>query len=227
MACLVALTVLPAVLRLLGPRVNLLAPKRWQQKATNTSDSSGFWYRFSHFVMRRPIPIAVLSAALLIVLGLPFTGIKFNSVDQTALPASSDARVVNETLTSDFGWPQGAVLTIAVEAPASAASDVQAFADSLKTLGDVKQVTAPQPVSSDTWKFEVQTNLGNFDPAAQELVKDIRGKSAPFTFLVAGPPAVFVDLQASLAASLPLALAIVALATMVLLFLMTGSLLLP
>jgi RND superfamily putative drug exporter len=227
MACLVALTVLPAVLRLLGPRVNLLAPNRWQQKATNTSDSSGFWYRFSHFVMLRPIPIAVLSAALLIVLGLPFTGIKFNSVDQTALPVTSDARVVNETLKRDFGWPQGAVLTIAVEAPTSAASDVQAFADSLKSESGVTGVTAPQPVSSDTWKFDVQTTYGNFDPAAAQLVKDIRSKSAPFTFLVAGQPAVFVDLQASLAASLPLAVAIVALATMVLLFLMTGSLLLP
>ena len=227
MACLVALTVLPAVLRLLGPRVNLLAPRRWQQKATTTADTSGFWYRFSYFVMRRPIPIAVLSAALLIVLGLPFTGIKFNSVDQTALPVTSDARVVNETLKRDFGWPQGAVLTVAVEAPASAGADVQTFADSLKTLGDVKQVTAPQPVSGDTWKFDVQTNLGNFDPAAQELVKDIRAKSAPFTFLVAGQAAVFVDLQASLSASLPLAVAIVALATVVLLFLMTGSLLLP
>jgi RND superfamily putative drug exporter len=227
MACLVALSVLPAVLRLLGPRVNLLAPRRWQQKPTNTSDSSGFWYRFSHFVMRRPIPIAALSAALLVALGLPFAGIKFNSVDQTALPVTSDARVVNETLKRDFGWPQGAVLTVAVEAPSSAGADVQAFADSLKTLGDVKQVTAPQPVSSDTWKFDVQTNLGNFDPAAQELVQDIRTKTAPFTFLVAGQAAVFVDLQASLAASLPLAVAIVALATVVLLFLMTGSLLLP
>src|SRR4030081_1077547 len=185
MACLVALTVLPAVLRLLGPRVNLLAPKRWQQTAATTSGTSGFWYRFSHFVMRRPIPLAALSAAVLIALGLPFAGIKFNSVDQTALPTTSDARIVNETLKRDFGWPQGAVLTVAVEAPSSAGADVQAFADSLKTLGDVKQVTAPQPVSSDTWKFDVQTNLGNFDPAAQELVQDIRAKTAPFTFLVA------------------------------------------
>jgi uncharacterized membrane protein YdfJ with MMPL/SSD domain len=227
MACAVALTVLPAVLRLLGTRVNLLAPRRWQQKPTTTADRSGFWYRFSYFVMRRPIPIAALSAALLIALGLPFAGIKFNSVDQTALPATSDARVVNETLKREFGWPQGAVLTVAVEAPSSAGADVQAFADSLKSEPGVTGVTAPQPVSSDTWKFDVQTNFGNFDPAAAQLVKDIRAKSAPFTFLVAGQPAVFVDLQASLAASLPLAVAIVALATVVLLFLMTGSLLLP
>src|ERR1700682_3227345 len=98
MACAVALTVLPAVLRLLGPRVNMLAPKRWQQSAMTAAGTSGFWYRFSHFVMRRPLPLAVLGAALLIALGLPFAGIKFNSVDQTDLPSSSDARVGHDTL---------------------------------------------------------------------------------------------------------------------------------
>ena len=227
MACAVALTVLPAVLRLLGPRVNLLAPKRWQQTAATTSGTSGFWYRFSHFVMRRPIPLAALSAAVLIALGLPFAGIKFNSVDQTALPASSDARVVNETLKRDFGWPQGAVLNVVVEAPPSASADVQSFADSVKSLGDVTQVGTPQPVGGDTWKFDAQANGGNFDPAPQQLVRDIRSQPATFPVLVSGQAAAFVDLQASLASRLPVAVTIVALATIVLLFLMTGSLLLP
>ena len=227
MACAVALTVLPAVLRLLGPRVNLLAPNRWQQTAATTSGTSGFWYRFSHFVMRRPIPLAALSAALLIALGLPFAGIKFNSVDQTALPPTSDARVVNETLKRDFGWPQGAVLTVVVEAPTSAAAEVQSFADSVKSLPDVTQVGPPQPVGNDTWKFDVQTSGGNFDPAVQSVVRDIRSKPTPFSILVSGQAAAFVDLQTSLASRLPLAVALVAGATIVLLFLMTGSLLLP
>jgi RND superfamily putative drug exporter len=227
MACAVALTVLPAVLRLLGPRVNLLAPKRWQQTVATTSGTSGFWYRFSHFVMRRPIPLAALSAALLIALGLPFAGIKFNSVDQTALPVTSDARVVNETLKRDFGWPQGAVLTVVVEAPTSAATEVQSFADSVKSLPDVTQVGPPQPIGSDTWKFDVQTSGGNFDAAVQTVVRDIRSKPSPYPVLVSGQAAAFVDLQTSLASRLPLAVALVASATIILLFLMTGSLLLP
>jgi uncharacterized membrane protein YdfJ with MMPL/SSD domain len=226
-AGLIALTVLPSVMRLLGPRVNMLAPKRWQQSAMSAAGTSGFWYRFSHFVMRRPIPLAALSAGLLIALGLPFAGIKFNSVDQTDLPSSSDARVVHDTLVSDYGAPKGATLTIVAEAPATAAADVQSFADSFNSMSGVTQVTAPQPVSSDTWKFEVQTNLGTFDPAAQQLVHDVRAKPAPFTFLVSGQAAVFVDLQESLASRLPLAIALVAVATIVILFLMTGSLLLP
>src|SRR5882762_178750 len=227
MACAVALTVLPAVLRLLGPRVNLLAPKRWQQTAATTSGTSGFWYRFSHFVMRRPIPLAALSAALLIALGLPFAGIKFNSVDQTALPTTSDARIVNETLKRDFGWPTGAVLNVVVEAPTSAASEVQSFAQSVQSAPNVAHVGPPQPVGSDTWKFDVQLSGGNFDPATQDAVREIRSKPSPYTVLVSGQAAAFVDLQASLASRLPIAITLVAGATIILLFLMTGSLLLP
>src|SRR5260370_35290310 len=144
MACAVALTVLPAVMRLLGHRVNWLAPRRWQPKPTNISDPSGFWYRFSHFVMRRPIPLAALAAAVLIALGLPFAGIKFNSVDQTALPVTSDARVVNETLKRDFGWPKGAVLNIVVEAPVSAGPPLPRLSGARK-VGPRPPLVSPPP----------------------------------------------------------------------------------
>jgi len=226
-AGLITLTVLPSVLRLLGPRVNMLAPKRWQQSAMTAAGTSGFWYRFSHFVMRRPIPLAALSAAFLIALGLPFAGIKFNSVDQTDLPTSSEARVVSDTLIRDYGKPTGAVLTIVAETPASDAAQVQSYAGSLSSLGGVTQVTSPQPVGSDTWKFDLQTNFGNFDPAAAQLVRDVRAEPAPFTVLVSGQAAAFVDLQQSLASRLPLAIAVVAVATVLILFFMTGSVILP
>jgi uncharacterized membrane protein YdfJ with MMPL/SSD domain len=222
-----ALTVLPAVLRLLGPRVNMLAPKRWQQSAMTAQGTSGFWYRFSHFVMRRALPLAVLSAALLIALGLPFAGIKFNSVDETDLPASSEARIVHDTLVRDYGAPTGATLTIVAEAPASDAASVQAFANSLSSLSGVDRVTTPQPVGTDTWKFDLQTRLGTFDPTAQQLVRDVRAQQATFPILVSGQAAAFVDLEQSLASGLPLAIAIVVVATVLILFFMTGSVVLP
>jgi RND superfamily putative drug exporter len=223
-----ALTVLPAVLRLLGSRVNMLAPKRWQQTAMSAAGTSGFWYRFSHFVMRRALPLAVLSAALLIAIGLPFAGIKFNSVDETDLPASSDARIVHDTLVREYGAPTGATLTIVAEAQTSATGrNVQSFADSLKSLNGVTAITAPVRVGTDTWKFDVRTNLGTFDVAAQQLVRDVRAKPAPFPVLVSGQAAAFVDLQQSLSSRLPLAIALVAVATILILFFMTGSVILP
>src|SRR3954453_13479990 len=93
-AATVAIVVLPAVLALLGNRVNAGAPRRLQRAAERDARpaQAGAWYRLSRFVMRRPGPIAVASATLLIVLGIPFFGINFTSVDATVLPTSASAR---------------------------------------------------------------------------------------------------------------------------------------
>ncbi len=226
-AGMVSLTILPAVLRLLGRRVNSLAPRSWQRAVSNPSDTRGFWYRMSWFVMRRPVPVAAVSAVVLIALGLPFLGIRFNSVDISALPSGLAASQVDAALHRDFGVPTGATITVVVEAPASAQAQVQDFAGSLTSVANVADVGTPQAVGGGTWTIDIRTPGGNFDPATQAVVRDIRAAAAPFTFLVDGQAAQFVDLQASLASHLPLAIAIVALATVVLLFLMTGSVVLP
>ena len=103
-AALISLTVLPAVLTMFGSRVNAGAPRFLQRRAEADArpDESGFWYRLSRFVMRRPLPIATLSALFLIVLGLPFFGIKFNTVDPTVLPDSASARQAYETVSGEF-----------------------------------------------------------------------------------------------------------------------------
>src|SRR3954467_257909 len=103
-AAAVALIILPAVLSILGPRVNALAPRFLQRRAERdaTQAQQGFWYRLSRLVMRRPIPIATLSALLLIVLGLPFFGIKFNTVDPTVLPDSASAKQAYEVVSEEF-----------------------------------------------------------------------------------------------------------------------------
>ena len=100
----VSLVILPAVLSLLGPRINAGAPKFLQRRADRDARhvQDGFWYRLSRFVMRRPIVIAVSSAAFLIALGIPFLGIKFTSVDAQVLPETASARQVDDTLRADF-----------------------------------------------------------------------------------------------------------------------------
>src|SRR5215211_4505748 len=97
-AAAVGLVILPAVLSILGPRVNALAPRFLQRRAERDAaqTSEGFWYRLSRFVMRRPIPIATLSAVALIALGIPFLSIKFTSVDAQVLPDSASARQVED-----------------------------------------------------------------------------------------------------------------------------------
>ena len=112
---------LPALLSVLGPRVNALAPARLARAAERDARpaESGFWYRLSRIVMRRPALIATASAACLIALGIPFfTQIKFTSVDASVLPTSASARQVNDALNAQFPPNRGAPLDVVVGAPA-------------------------------------------------------------------------------------------------------------
>src|SRR5918996_383216 len=94
LAAAIALIVLPAVLALLGERVNAGAPRWLQSRASRDArpESAGGWYRLSRFVMRRPLRIALISATALIVAGLPFLRLEFTSVDAQVLPESASAR---------------------------------------------------------------------------------------------------------------------------------------
>src|SRR4051794_11399139 len=104
LASFIALTVLPAVLALLGNRVNAWAPGFLQRRAEREASAmhEGFWYRLSRFVMRRPIGIATVTAAILIVLGIPFWSLKFTSVDAQVLPESASARQVDNVMRAQF-----------------------------------------------------------------------------------------------------------------------------
>ena len=103
LAALISLTVLPAVLTLLGNRVNSLSPRflRRRAEADALPDERGFWYRLSRFVMRHPVPIATLATLFLIVLGLPFLEIKFNRSTHRAAPEGS-ARQTYDTIREEF-----------------------------------------------------------------------------------------------------------------------------
>ena len=83
--------------------------------ATRRPTEPGFWYRLSRFVMRRPIPIATLSAAFLIVLGLPFLSIKFTTVDAQVLPESASARQVDDVMRADFPPFRDTPIRLAIE----------------------------------------------------------------------------------------------------------------
>jgi uncharacterized membrane protein YdfJ with MMPL/SSD domain len=229
LAALISLTVLPAVLTLLGTRINAGAPRflRHRAEVDARPDESGFWYRLSRFVMRRPVPVATLSALLLIVLGLPFFGIKFNTVDPTVLPKSASARQAYETVSDRFPPYRETPIWISLEGggPKAAA----AMAAEVRAVPGVAEVLPPQPLGGDVTAIQaVSANPFNSN-ASQETVKRIRALAAPpgTTALVTGGTADFVDLQSSIAAHLPIALAIVILATLVILFLMTGSVILP
>jgi RND superfamily putative drug exporter len=223
-AAVISLTVLPAVLALLGNRVNSLSPKFLQRRAEADSRpaSEGFWYRLSRTVMRVPGRIALASATFLIVLGIPFFGINFTSVDAQVLPEDTSARMVDDELRSEFPPFRDSPVQMYAE---GTAGEVETLADEVGSLGGVAEVLPPQRLQGDAWAIEVVSQNPPLDEESQNLVAAMRGLDG--SALVTGFTASFVDLQDSLAEHLPLVLAIVAVVTILVLFLMTGSVVLP
>jgi uncharacterized membrane protein YdfJ with MMPL/SSD domain len=220
LAAAVSLTLLPALLGVLGERVNAGGPKRWKDaiRSEALAERSGFWYRHSRRVMRHPGPVAVGAAALLVALGLPFTGIRFTGVDASVLPRSQSARVVDDALKTEFPPSDTApILVYAHGAPAQVRDYVRRLPENtgavaLRGGGFRIDVVAPAPA------------LGS---AAKDLVRRVRAVPAPFPVAVGGQTAAFLDQQTSLRDHLPLGLAILAATTLIILFLMTGSVVLP
>jgi uncharacterized membrane protein YdfJ with MMPL/SSD domain len=227
-AATLALVVLPALLSVLGPRINALAPKRLQRAADRDARpaQSGAWYRLSRFVMRRPGRIAVLSAAFLIALGIPFTGIKFVSVTASVLPQSASARQVDDTLARDFPPNRTSPVEVVVGAPANS-PQVRAVVAQITRLPDVSAVAPAQPAGPDNSLLAVASANRPLSGATKQLVRDIRAIRAPVYLGVAGQTAAYLDLEHSLGAHLPAVLAVIIAATLIVLFLFTGSVVLP
>jgi uncharacterized membrane protein YdfJ with MMPL/SSD domain len=227
-AASLALVVLPAILALLGPRVNSLAPAFLQRRAEREAGpaESGFWYRLSRLVMRRPAPIAVASAALLIALGIPFLGIKFTSVDATVLPTSASARQVDTALKTGFPPHRDSPIQLAVAGANGA--DLQGLIARVRKIPGVATVGPPQRLAGGVSEIDVISTSDPLTDQSQDTVRDLRDMpTGSASVLITGFTAHHIDTQSSLADHLPLALAIVAGATFVVLFLFTGSVVLP
>jgi len=222
----VSLVVLPAALLLLGRRVNALAPARWQRSDPRPAER-GLWYRLSRFVMRHAGKTAVFSAAALIALGVPFLGIQFTSVDAEVLPKTASARQVHDVLARDFAPNRATPVFLTVEAPAGAGADLEALAALLRGLPGTESASAPRLLGPSLWQISVVARTRFLSEESRHLVREIRALETPYEVRVGGETAAFLDRQASLADHLPLALGIVALATFAVLFLMTGSIVLP
>jgi RND superfamily putative drug exporter len=240
-----SLITLPAVLRVLGPRVNLLRVGRKRAVAVATS---GFWSRLAAFVMRRPVLSALPVVAILLGMAAPFLAVNFGLPDDRVIPAAeSQARRVGDVLRTDFASRDSDALTVVLPGvpgadDASRRSAVAGYAASLSGLPNVARVDSV----AGTYVLGRQIAPGRADlsagsaagvlvipsvdaggDAAQDLVRAVREVAAPGDRLVGGPSAALVDVKSGIGNRLPLAIALIALSTFVLLFLFTGSVVLP
>jgi RND superfamily putative drug exporter len=218
LAGLVALVLLPALFTLLGERVNALAPRRWQRAAERAArpDEHGGWYRFAHWVMRRPAWVAVGSATLLVALGLPFLGVRFIGVNAGVLPSSSSARQVDDVLRTQFAPGLDAPLHLAVRSPG--------VVTKLQRLPHVLGVTRPERLGPQLWAIDVIPDAPAMSNQTKALVREVRRLPG---VAVSGKTAWYLDTAASLLHHLPYALALLAVTTFLLLFVVTRSVVLP
>jgi uncharacterized membrane protein YdfJ with MMPL/SSD domain len=227
-AAALALSVLPALLAVLGPRVNAIAPQRLQRAAARDARplQAGFWYRLSQLVIRRPGWVAAISVTTLLALGVPFASIRFLPVNAGVLPASASAHRVEEALRADFPPGRTAPLEVVIGAPVGS-PQVRAFADQVRALAGVSAVAPAQPAGPRLALLDVAPAASTFSASSERLVREVRALRAPVYAGVAGETAAFVDLEHSLGDHLPLVLALVIASTLLVLFLMTGSVVLP
>jgi RND superfamily putative drug exporter len=242
LACIGALVFLPALLATLGPRVDKWVLWRRKPKAIG----EGFWHRLATFVMRRPWGVTIGVVAVLLVLGAPFLGVKFGLPDDRVLPTSATSHQVQDQIRNNFASEEDApVSVIAPNTGGASPATMGSYAARLSTVAGVARVdavtgsyldgrrVAPPSrasrrfVARDATWFSVIPSVEPMSSAGERLVKDIRSAPAPFPILVSGDSAELVDSKAGIFGKMPIAAAIIGLVTFVVLFLMTGSVLIP
>ncbi|MCD9872226.1 MMPL family transporter [Streptomyces guryensis] len=228
LAAAAALILLPAALVLLGHRVNSLDLRRLFRRGRmpKTSGEEGTaWARAATLVMRRAPLFAVATTAVLIVLGLPFLGVKFGTADDRQLPSTAESHVVQEHIRDGFPGSPGGGLEVLAEGKATPAQ-YTAYKDRIADLPGVLRVDGPL-VKGESAYFTVLPKGEAVDDAAQRLVGELRAADAPFDTKVTGTAAVLVDSKHAIAERLPWAAAFIAIVTLLLVFLLTGSVLIP
>ncbi|MGW2742147.1 MMPL family transporter [Streptomyces sp. NPDC001450] len=225
LAAAAALILLPAALLLLGHRVNSLDLRRLFRRGREPQAAGTAWARAATLVMRRAPLFALGTTALLVLLGLPFLGVKFGTADDRQLPSGAESRVVQQHIRDGFPGSPGGGLEVLAEGKATK-TQYAAYKQRVAALPEVVGVDGPL-VKGDTAYFTVQPKGEAVDSAAQRLVGDLRSLKAPFDTKVTGTAAVLVDSKHAIGERLPWAGAFIAIVTLLLVFLLTGSVLIP
>jgi RND superfamily putative drug exporter len=241
LAALAAVLFLPALLAVLGHRVDKLAI--WRRK--ERTEGEGFWHRMATTVMRRPVPIATSVIVFLLLLGAPFLGVEFGRTDHRVLPVESQVRQTMDEIGGNFSVNNGESLQIVAVGAGDAADQIDAYATSLSEIdgaasveavtgtyangervGDPNESSARFANEHGTW-LSVMPGGDTSAAEREQLVRDVRALDPPFEVEVTGPSAADIDGRESLFSRLPLAAVLIGAATFVLLFLMFGSILVP
>ncbi len=213
-----ALTILPVLFVLMGRRLGRVTPG---------DPSEGRWYAHAHRVQRRPGLVAAITAGALLLLALPALRTHWSGVDARVLPASASARVVEEAAAREFPQVAADPGYVALAGGPRDGGALAVYAQRLRAIPGIATVAAPRYLGAGTWELGFRASGEAIGPSAQRAIASVRSVAAPSAAAVGGAGAEFADQRAAISSSLPLALAILVLGTLLVLWLMTDSVVLP
>ncbi|MEO3757712.1 MMPL family transporter [Mycobacterium sp. B14F4] len=251
-AAVAAIVVAPAAIVLLGDRLDSLDVRRFARKVLGRPEpvrrpvQQSFWYRTTKYVERRAIPIGLAIVALLLVLGAPFLGAKWGFPDDRVLPESASARQVGDDLRTNFAVDSARNVTVVIpDTGGVTPADLSRYAADLSRVADVSSASAPGgsfvggepagPPSAATGFADgsafltVASTAPLFSDASEAQLDALRAVPSPAGVPVqlTGVAQINRDSSSAITSRLPMVLGVIAAITMVLLFLLTGSVVLP
>jgi RND superfamily putative drug exporter len=222
MAIAGALIPLPAILAIIGKRVD----KGLIRRSAIVPKSDGRWAATARLVMRRPIPIVVISLAILTIIAAPIKDISFGQTDSRALPQSNRAAIGAQVIADRFPGQEGSPIEILIPNGAARAAEVATYVNKVEAINGIVRVNPPQNNGRDLRITAIQA-MPSRTTLAEKLIHSVRNISSPPGTLIGGAAADFTDTQSGIAHQLPWALAWIALSVLILIFIFTGSIVLP
>jgi len=222
LAVLGALIPLPALLMILGERVN----KGNVRKGALIQREDGRWSQIARFVMRRPVTVVAGCLAILFFFISPIGNVKFGQIDTDQLPATDRAYISSQFISTQFPGEEGAPIEIIFPNGSQQSSEISAFAARLSELPEISRVGEPQTVGNVV-RLEAVQSIKPRTPQGEALVSAIRALPAPEGTLVGGAAADYADTQGAIANTLPIIFGWIIFTVLILLFVFTGSIILP
>jgi len=222
MAVLGSLVALPALLAILGTRIN----KAVVRKGAIAPREDGRWAQTARFVMHRPVAVVTLSLILLTVLAAPIKDIVFTQVDSRVLPASNPAAAASQIISERFPGQEGNPIEIVVPNGAQITNQIDQFTSEVAKVDGIVRIGQLQSYGNDVRVTAIH-EMSPRTPDAERLINEIRDLQSPTGTLIGGVAADYADTQNGIARTMPWALLWIVIGVLLLLFVFTGSIILP
>jgi RND superfamily putative drug exporter len=216
-----ALFGLPPILAMLGKKVD----KGVVRRSAITHKDEGRWAQTARLVMKRPVAVVLLSLIVIGILAAPIKNIAFSQGDARILPASNPAAIATAIQESRFE-SNIATIDILILNGAGREAEVSSYIEEIKKVSGIVSVAEPQTIRSDIRITAYESMLPR-SPEAQKLINELRDVPAPVGTLIGGVAADYTDTQEGISQTLPLAFGWIAISVLILLFVFTGSIILP